>query len=725
MLAMELTEMKKTATPPTSKQNERMSDSVELDIFDDAGAEYAETLFLWTLRMLGPLRGYTRLPRVYELDRDEILDWIGLGRINPKKVDTGAVLKRIQQRLVQVEKARRPTLGSTALAKNVAWLGESLQLSEPERRILEFMTLIEGSAVLGLVSETLGPVNHVQVVKAIAVVLDLHPSVIDEALGPKGRLVSTGLLRFEHDSDLKLRAKLRVLSGLQDALLRENFEPGHILERFFSLSRTARLTRQDYQHVAEDFELLVTYITNASHDKSSGANILLHGRPGTGKTELARALAQEAGLDLYEVALSNRHGLALEPEDRLSAYRLAQELLARRNGSVILFDEIEEVFSVVSDSQADRKASRKKAWINRLLEDNPVPAFWIGNSIEQFDPAFLRRFDYVMELEPPARPVRRRLLEKYFQSMPVRQSWIERVADKGSLTPAVIERAARVVNMLQVSDTPKTENALERIMRNSLEVQGLTDRTLGTASHADKPIPFSLDYLQADCDLAALIAGMERVSSARVCLYGPPGTGKTALAHHLANRLGQALHVRRASDLLDRYVGITEQRIARMFRDAQRQGDILLLDEADSFLRSRETARQSWEVTQVNELLIQIESFQGIFIAATNLFESLDEAVLRRFDLKIRFDYLKPSQAWNLFTRILQDAERWDVSEAAPWQKRLEKLLNLGVGDFATVLRQLRVRGVTLSGDTLIEELEHESSMKPEGRRRPMGFIVC
>ncbi len=286
------------------------------------------------------------------------------------------------------------------------------------------------------------------------------------------------------------------------------------------------------------------------------------------------------------------------------------------------------------------------------------------------------------------------------------------------------ERAARVVNMLKVSDIPKAEYALERIMRNSLEVQGLPDRTPGTASHADKPIPFSLDYLQADCDLAALIAGMERASSGRVCLYGPPGAGKTALTHHLADRLGRALHVRRASDLLDRYVGVTEQRIARMFRDAGRQGAILLLDEADSFLRSRETARQSWEVTQVNELLIQIESFQGIFIASTNLFESLDEAVLRRFDLKIRFDYLKPPQAWSLFIRILQDAGRWDVSEAARWQKRLGKLLNLGVGDFATALRQLRVRGMALGGDALIETLERESALKPDGRYRPMGFIV-
>ncbi len=81
---------------------------------------------------------------------------------------------------------------------------------------------------------------------------------------------------------------------------------------------------------------------------------------------------------------------------------------------------------------------------------------------------------------------------------------------------------------------------------------------------------------------------------------------------------------------------------------------MLLLDEADSFLRSRKDAQQSWEITQVNELLTQMESFSGIFICSTNLVTTMDEASLRRFDYKIRFNYLKPEQSWALFNQLLQ-----------------------------------------------------------------------
>jgi SpoVK/Ycf46/Vps4 family AAA+-type ATPase len=62
---------------------------------------------------------------------------------------------------------------------------------------------------------------------------------------------------------------------------------------------------------------------------------------------------------------------------------------------------------------------------------------------------------------------------------------------------------------------------------------------------------------------------------------------------------------------------------------------VLLLDEADSFLRSRRRAERNYEVTEVNEMLQGMERFAGIFICTTNLFEDLDEAALRRFTFKI------------------------------------------------------------------------------------------
>lgn len=88
-------------------------------------------------------------------------------------------------------------------------------------------------------------------------------------------------------------------------------------------------------------------------------------------------------------------------------------------------------------------------------------------------------------------------------------------------------------------------------------------------------------------------------------------------------------------------IGVAEKNMAKMFQDAANEGAVLLLDEADTFLQDRKGAQRSWEISAVNEMLTQMESFEGIFIASTNLMSSLDEAALRRFDLKMRFDYLK------------------------------------------------------------------------------------
>ena len=78
---------------------------------------------------------------------------------------------------------------------------------------------------------------------------------------------------------------------------------------------------------------------------------------------------------------------------------------------------------------------------------------------------------------------------------------------------------------------------------------------------------------------------------------------------------------------------------------------MLVFDEVDSFLQDRSSSNRSWERSQVNEMLVQMESFNGVFIATTNLCESLDKASLRRFDMKIEFGYLKPEQASALFKK--------------------------------------------------------------------------
>ena len=186
----------------------------------------------------------------------------------------------------------------------------------------------------------------------------------------------------------------------------------------------------------------------------------------------------------------------------------------------------------------------------------------------------------------------------------------------------------------------------------------------------------------------------------------------------MAQKLDRPLLVKRASDLLSMWVGGTEKLLAAMFEEARNERAVLLLDEADSFLQDRGKAQRSWEVTQVNEMLTQMEAFEGIFIASTNLMDQFDTAALRRFDVKVRFDYLRQEQAWIMF----QDAAARLGIETEPVMKgSLAHLGNLTPGDFATVLRQARLNRPK-DARQLLNRLEAECQVKPDHRRKPIGF---
>jgi SpoVK/Ycf46/Vps4 family AAA+-type ATPase len=225
-------------------------------------------------------------------------------------------------------------------------------------------------------------------------------------------------------------------------------------------------------------------------------------------------------------------------------------------------------------------------------------------------------------------------------------------------------------------------------------------------------------FISADVDLADIATGLLHARSGRLCLYGPPGTGKTAFGRWLAVRLDVPLLVKKASDLMSMWVGQTEKNIAKAFREAEEQQALLLIDEVDSFLQDRQGAQRSWEVRQVNEMLTQMEAFPGVFIASTNLMEGLDPAALRRFDLKVKFGYLQPSQARELLSRYCQALK---IAPPGPEDiARVSRLSVLTPGDFAAVARQSRFRPIE-SAAALIAALASECALK-EAPTRPIGF---
>ena len=160
--------------------------------------------------------------------------------------------------------------------------------------------------------------------------------------------------------------------------------------------------------------------------------------------------------------------------------------------------------------------------------------------------------------------------------------------------------------------------------------------------------------------------------------------------------------------------------MARMFAEAEAEQAVLLLDEADSFLRSRKRAERHYEVSEVNEMLAGMERYAGVFICTTNLFDDLDEAALRRFAFKIAFHALTPAQRERMYSaEALAGAD-----PSAEQRARLARLDLLTPGDFAAVQRQAEILGAALDGDEFLAQLEAEHRLKTEVRqRRGIGFV--
>ena len=202
-------------------------------------------------------------------------------------------------------------------------------------------------------------------------------------------------------------------------------------------------------------------------------------------------------------------------------------------------------------------------------------------------------------------------------------------------------------------------------------------------------------------------------------LSGAPGTGKTEFVKYLGNVLKTKVNVRMGSDLLSMWVGGTEKNIANAFREAEAEHAILFLDEIDGLVQSRTHAQHSWEVTQVNELLHQMENFNGVMIGATNFIQNLDQAIMRRFTFKLQFNYLDDAGKRLFFERMFKSALTEDEL------LRLKAIPNLAPGDFRTVRQSLFYYGGDITNTQRLDALEREAVAKDGGAfvlRGKIGF---
>jgi len=202
--------------------------------------------------------------------------------------------------------------------------------------------------------------------------------------------------------------------------------------------------------------------------------------------------------------------------------------------------------------------------------------------------------------------------------------------------------------------------------------------------------------------------------------WGLPGTGKTEFAKYIAQATGKQLLVKRMSDLQNMFVGETEKQIAAAFRQARNENAILFLDEADSLFIDRKTSTRSWESSQTNEILTQMENFKGICICCTNLLDHIDEAALRRFSWKVKFLPLTAEGREKLFRKYFQPAGK--LSKGV--KTGLQNARDLTPGDFKTVWLRQQYREQPATAVEILAELRKEVSYKRNRTGGPIGFAA-
>ena len=708
----------KKKTSKNMKANAKLANEL-LRPNSKASSAHYDHVELWVTRILIEFKN-----KLYDPWVDNRKIWLSVAGFTEQEIsadDDQKFMDKLETRLKSLQGKKLNREG--VLFTNVGYLSEILRLTEIEREIFIFIAIATRNLYLRkAISDILIDIKEFAI-QLLACVLGMTEELVRGACHNKSTLVETGFL-FNKSDSWRVNAVVSWLTledNIAHIMFTEHDGLNNFANSFFRLTDTGNLTVADYPHLEMELRIVSGYIRNAIESRLKGVNVLIYGSPGTGKTELAKLLAASLEVPLYEVSsdICDDGHYHSDSGMRISSYKLCQSFLAKSHTGIVLFDEMEDVFPSEGTAFGGKRQqfSPTKARTNIMLESNAVPTIWLSNDVTYIDKAYLRRFDFTIELPTPPRSARKTIINRYMGELDLPAEYLERLAEHENLSPAQIERGAKVARHCGIKNPDDLVKALDLVMRNTMNLMGQTDER-GRSKVASE---FDLEFLNVNVDLEGLTSGLKRHPNGRICLYGPPGTGKTSFGMYLAKRLDKPLMVKRASDILDMYVGGTEQNIAKMFRAATQEGAVLMIDEADSFLQERKEAHRNWEITQVNELLTQMEAYEGILVCSTNLMKNMDQASLRRFDFKIYFDYLNKLQRWRLFVKHLQSFGA-GLSTIAREKFVLDRLESLTPGDFAVARRQFAVLHKKPTPMEFSAILEQECKSKP-GVPKTIGFI--
>ena len=512
--------------------------------------------------------------------------------------------------------------------------------------------------------------------------------------------------------------------------------------------------------------------------------VLLHGPPGTGKTRLAQAVANESDAEFFTINGPEIMGSAYgESEKRL---REVFEEASRAAPSIIFIDEIDSIAPKrqnVSGEAEKRLVAQLLTLMDGLEARSNLVVIAATNRPDAIDEALRRpgRFDREIIIGVPDEKGRREILGIHTRGMPLGEgvdlTELARSthgfvgADLAALArEAAIEAVRRIMPKIdfdertvpaEVLETLQVERndfkaALKRVQPSAMrevmvqapttswsDIGGLTDAQEKLREGVELPLrnPQAFERL-----------GIRPAKG--FLLYGPPGTGKTLLAKAVAKEAEANFISMKSSDLLSKWYGESEQQISRMFARARQVAPcIIFIDEIDSLVPARGMGGSEPQVTArvVNTILAEMDGMEElnsiVVIGATNRPNLVDPALLRpgRFDELVYVGTPSPEgreHILKIHTKNMPLADDVDLASVAAQTERYtgadlqDVVRRAGLvairrsGENATLVTgQDFVEALADSRATVSEQMETEyGKMKGELKKRalevnPIGFV--
>ncbi len=413
--------------------------------------------------------------------------------------------------------------------------------------------------------------------------------------------------------------------------------------------------------------------------------VLLYGPPGSGKTLIARAVANET--DAYFTSISGPEIMGKlygESEGRL---RAIFEEASRKAPAIIFIDEIDAIAPKREDIGSEKQVEKRVVaqlltLMDGLSARGQVIVIGATNLPNSIDPALRRpgRFDREISIPIPDQRGRLEILSIHTRGMPLAADVsLEKLAElTHGFVGADLEALAREAAMssirriLPTLDLDKAEIPYETLMSIEVTMENFREALRDVEPSAIREVFVEVPNVRWE-DVGGLESIKQELIEAiefplryreiyeqlhikppkGILLYGPPGTGKTLLAKAAASQTSVNFISVKGAELISRYVGESERAVRNIFRIAKQAApSMIFFDELDALAPRRSGKNSDVADRVVSQLLTEmdgIEELSGVVVlAATNRIELIDAALLRsgRFELQLQMPM--PDQAARL-----------------------------------------------------------------------------